>query len=46
MDVEISGIPEPEIKWSKDDVAITNNHPRYRVSKEGNCYKLVIDKSK
>lgn len=45
MDVEITGLPEPEVKWSKDDNPISNNHPRYHLQQNGNCHKLIIDNS-
>lgn len=45
MDVEVTGLPEPEVKWFKDDVLI-QNHPRYKLQQIGNCYKLIIEQSK
>lgn len=44
MDVEVTGLPEPEVKWFKDDILI-QNHPRYKLQQIENCYKLIIDQS-
>lgn len=46
MDVEITGMPDPEVKWFKDDVPIGHDNPRYRLQRMGNCYQLAIDSSK
>lgn len=46
MDVEITGLPEPETKWFKDDLPIASNHPRYKLQQIGNCHQLVIENSK
>ena len=43
MDVEITGLPEPQIQWFKDDVPISPNHPRYKLQKNGNCHQLIIE---
>lgn len=44
MDIEVSGIPDPECTWYK------NNQPldptEYRVKKSGNNYTLIIEKGK
>lgn len=45
MDVEITGLPEPHVKWFKDQCPISADHPRYKLQQLGNCHKLIIDSS-
>lgn len=45
MDVEITGLPEPQVKWLKDDYEVTAQHPRYKLQQVGNCHKLIIENS-
>lgn len=41
MDVEVSGIPEPNVTWSKDNQLITSS--THRIKKSGNNYTLIIE---
>lgn len=47
MDVEVTGIPTPEVTWFKDDKPIQevlkNN---FKLSTQGNSYSLLIEKGK
>ncbi|XP_019884311.1 titin isoform X6 [Camponotus floridanus] len=46
MEVEITGIPEPTVGWYKNDVPINERPPELRITQQGNCYTLFIDKVK
>jgi hypothetical protein len=44
MDVEITGTPEPQISWFKDDHPLAQvMSSEYRLSQLGNCHKLIIE---
>ena len=42
MEVEITGTPDPEVTWYKDDEPLIE--PEYRMKQQGNSYYLLIDK--
>ncbi|XP_014485705.1 PREDICTED: uncharacterized protein LOC106750117 isoform X2 [Dinoponera quadriceps] len=44
MEVEITGIPEPTVTWYKNDVPINKRPPELRITQQGNCYTLLIEK--
>ncbi|XP_011705984.1 PREDICTED: uncharacterized protein LOC105461199 isoform X2 [Wasmannia auropunctata] len=46
MEVEITGIPEPIVSWSKNDVPINEQSQKLKIIQQGNCYTLLIDKVK
>ncbi|XP_072764140.1 uncharacterized protein [Anoplolepis gracilipes] len=46
MEVEITGIPEPTVGWYKNDVPINERPQELRITQQGNCYTLFIDKVK
>lgn len=44
MDVEITGTPEPQVSWYKDDRPIAQAMTsEYKITQLGNCHKLIID---
>lgn len=44
MDVEITGMPEPQVTWYKDDRLLDKNMTsEYRIVQLGICHKLIID---
>lgn len=42
MDVEVSGIPDPQVTWNKNNQPLDPNE--YKVKKSGNNYTLIIEK--
>lgn len=42
MEVEITGTPDPEVTWYKDDEPLIE--PEYHMKRQGNSYYLLIDK--
>lgn len=42
MDVEVSGIPDPQVTWNKNNQPLDPNE--YEVKKSGNNYTLIIEK--
>ncbi|KAK3921141.1 Muscle M-line assembly protein unc-89, partial [Frankliniella fusca] len=46
MEVEVTGLPEPTITWSKDGLPLSAYpHLEIRTRTQGNCFTLVIDKA-
>lgn len=44
MDVEITGAPEPQVSWYKDDRQLNAaKNPEFRFTQVGNCYKLILE---
>jgi len=44
MDVEITGTPEPQISWFKDDRPVAQaGVSEYKLTQLGNCYKLILE---
>lgn len=44
MDVEITGTPEPQITWYKDDRLLDQTKSNdFKFVQVGNCYKLIFD---
>jgi titin len=44
MDCEITGMPEPQISWFKDDRPLEPGMiSEFKLSQLGNCYKLIMD---
>lgn len=44
MDVEITGMPEPQISWFKDDRPLQQGMiSEFRNTQVGNCYKLILE---
>ncbi|GLH07316.1 Protein turtle, partial [Gryllus bimaculatus] len=46
MEVEITGIPDPDVTWYKDGQQILSTVPdsSFRTKVQGNCYSLIIEK--
>lgn len=45
MDVECSGIPQPEVTWFKDDRPLHEaNVTMHKITSSGNCHTLTIEK--
>lgn len=44
MDVEITGTPEPQVSWFKDERPLDKfNTSEYRIVQVGNCHKLILE---
>lgn len=43
LEVEVAGTPEPDIKWHKDGMPISDS-PGVRVVAQGCCHTLIIEK--
>lgn len=43
--VKVSGCPQPEVKWFKDEVVIRSTDKRLRYEEESNEYTLFLDKT-
>lgn len=44
MDVEITGTPEPQVTWFKDDRPLDKNMTsEYRIAQLGICHKLILE---
>lgn len=47
MDCEITGTPEPQIQWFKDNSPLSQTMTsEYKITQLGNCHKLIIDSGK
>lgn len=47
MDIEVSGTPQPNVTWYKDDKLLHEaNISTHKITSSGNCYTLVIEKGK
>lgn len=47
MDVEITGTPEPQVTWFKDDRPLDKNlTSEYRIVQLGLCHKLILENGK
>lgn len=47
MDIEVSGTPQPNVTWYKDDKPLPEaNITTHKISSSGNCHTLVIEKGK
>ena len=44
MEVEITGTPDPEVTWWKDDEPLMQSEYRMKMKRQGNSYYLLIDK--
>lgn len=44
MDVEITGTPEPQVTWYKDDRLLDQTKSNeFKFAQVGNCYKLIFE---
>lgn len=45
MEVEVTGLPEPTITWSKDGLPLSSfPQLEIRTKTQGNCHTLIIDR--
>lgn len=45
MEIEVTGTPDPEISWFKENQQIFTG-PNYRIKIQGNSHSLIIEKGK
>ena len=44
MDVEITGTPEPQVSWFKDERPLDKfSTSEYRITQLGICHKLILE---
>lgn len=46
MEIEVTGTPEPDVKWYKDGVEIPLSSSMYIIRQQGNSHSLLIEKGK